>query len=313
MRHTTLRQMQVFEAVSRHLSFSRAAQELNLTQPAVSLQIKQLEGLTRLPLFEQVGRKVYLTEAGETLLDHVRAVLNAVENADEAMAALRGEAAGKLRIGVISTAKYVAPTILSAFETGFPGIDLSLTVGNRQQILSLLADNAVDLAIMGRPPTSISVNAVPFAPHPMIFIANPSHPLIGKKITLSELDGQAFLLREKGSGTRTLMEELLNQNGVTPSKVFEMTSNETIKQGVMAGMGVSFISAHTVGLEVAVGRIEVMDVADTPVMREWFAVTREGKRLLPVAEAFIKFLVDRGEELIDKAIKGPPLRRRRRQ
>ncbi len=313
MRHTTLRQMQVFEAVSRHLSFSRAAQELGLTQPAVSLQIKQLEGLTRLPLFEQVGRKVYLTEAGETLLDHVRAVLNAVENADEAMAALRGEAAGKLRIGVISTAKYVAPTILSSFESGFPGIDLSLTVGNRQQILALLGDNAVDLAIMGRPPTSISVSATPFAPHPMVFICNPSHPMARKKIELSELDGEAFLVREKGSGTRTLMEDLLAEHGVAPSKLIEMTSNETIKQGVMAGMGVSFISAHTVGLEVSVGRIEVMLVKNTPIKREWFAVTREGKRLLPVAEAFIRFLIENGEGLIETAIRGPAVRRRRKQ
>lgn len=306
MRHATLRQMQVFDAVARHLSFSRAANELHLTQPAVSMQVKQLEGLAGLPLFEQVGRQLYLTAAGDTLLGHARAILGAVADAEEAMAALRGQRAGGFRIGVVSTAKYFAPSLLSAFTAGYPGVEVSLAVANRSQILSDLAENRVDLALMGRPPTDLKVEAVVFAPHPHVMIAAPSHPLARKRLPLSELDGEAFLVREQGSGTRLLMERLLAEHGVTPGRLMEMASNETIKQAVMAGMGISFLSAHTIGLEVSVGRLVVLDVEDTPVERQWHVVWREGKRLLPVAGAFVDFLKARGAALIEEAVRSAP-------
>jgi len=225
------------------------------------------------------------------------------------MAALRGEQAGRLRIGVVSTAKYFAPSILSAFTAGYPGIEMSLAVVNREQILGLLADNEVDLALMGRPPETIPVKAFTFAPHPSVFIAQPSHALARKAAPLSALGGETFLVREQGSGTRVLMESLLEENGVIPGKIIEMASNETIKQAVMAGMGVSFISRHTVGLEVSVGRLAVLPIENTPVEREWFAVHRQGKVLLPVVEAFLQFLKERGLALVEEATRADAPRR----
>ncbi|MGB0682519.1 MAG: LysR family transcriptional regulator [Magnetovibrionaceae bacterium] len=311
MRHTTLRQMQVFNAVAKHLSFSKAARELHLTQPAVSLQVKQLESRTQVPLFEQVGRKLHLTGAGEELLGHIKTVLSAIEDAEEAMQALRGRQAGGLKIGVISTAKYFAPTILSAFVAGYPGVDLTLKVANREQIIALLADNAVDLCFMGRPPTDMKIQAHRFASHPLVMIASANHPLAGKACQFADLTEETFLLRESGSGTRTVMEALLAENHIQPRKSMEMASNETIKQAVMAGMGVSLLSRHTVGLEVSAGRLAILDIANTPVLRDWYLVHREGKRLLPVAEAFVSFIRENGARLIDESTRTTPARRSR--
>lgn len=311
MRHATLRQMQVFEAVARHLSFSKAAQELNLTQPAVSLQVKQLEGLARLPLFEQVGRRLYLTGAGEVLLGHAYAILGAVTDSEEAMAALRGQKAGGLKIGGVSTAKYFAPFLLSAFAGGYPGVDVALTVANRQRVVELLDENAIDLALMGQPPADQRFTATRFADHPLVVIAAPTHPLAGRRIPAKALSGETFLVREQGSGTRAAMERLLAEHGVIPGRTIEMSSNETIKQAVMAGMGVSFLSQHTVGLEVSVRRLEILPVDGTPVLRHWNVVHREGKRLLPVAEAFIRFLGEHGARVLDEATRMNPPRRGR--
>lgn len=306
MRRATLRQMQVFDAVARHLSFSRAAQELNLTQPAVSLQIKQLEGITKLPLFEQIGRQIFLTGAGDTLLIHIRAVLEDIKQADLSMAALRGESAGRLSIGVVSTAKYYAPSILSSFTSGYPEIDLNLKVANRAQILALLADNEIDAALMGRPPESIDVEATIFAKHPSVFIAAPDHPLTKGHHKLKDLSGEVFIVREQGSGTRILMESLMQKGHIVPSQIIEMANNETIKQAVMANMGISFISKHTVGLEVSVKKLAILDVDGTPVQRDWHVVHRRGKRLLPVVEAFITYLKGYGAMMVADATMSDP-------
>ncbi|HYD32500.1 MAG TPA: LysR substrate-binding domain-containing protein [Azospirillaceae bacterium] len=313
MRYATLRQMQVFEAAARHLSFSKAAQELHLTQPAVSLQIKQLEGLATLPLFEQVGRRLHLTAAGEVLQRHAHAILGAVADAEEAMSALRGVRAGGLRIGVVSTAKYFAPFILSAFASGYPGVEVSLAVANRQQIVALLDENAIDLALMGQPPVDAQFVAVRFAEHPLVVIASPNHPLVHRRIAPKGLDGETFLVREQGSGTRAAMERLMAEHGVMPGRLIEMASNETIKQAVMAGMGVSFLSQHTIGLEVSVRRLEILAVQGTPVVRHWNVVHREGKRLLPVGETFIRFLADQGARLVEEATRVRPPRHRASQ
>ena len=311
MRHATIRQMQVFESVARHLSFSRAAEELHLSQPAISLQVKHLEGLAGVPLFEQLKRRLYLTAAGETLLAHVRAVLAAVADAEEAMAALRGRKAGGLRLAVVSTAKYFAPPLLSVFLAGFPGVDLRLAIANREQVLAQLAANEVDLAIMGRPPTDFPVAAVAFAKHPMVMIASPDHVLARRKLRLADLGGEVFLQREQGSGTRVLMEGLLAESNVFPGRTIEMASNETIKQAVMAGMGVSLLSRHTIGLELSVGRLAVLDVQGLPVLREWHVVHRQGKQLLPVAAAFVRFLIEDGARLIEEATRIVAIRPRR--
>ncbi len=312
MRHATIRQMQIFDAVARHLSFSRAAEELHLSQPAVSLQIKQLEGLAGFSLFEQIGRRLHLTAAGEVLIRHARTILGAVADTEEAVMALRGRRAGGLRIAVVSTAKYFAPSMLSVFLAGYPGVELGLSVANREQVIGLLKANQVDLAIMGRPPTDFPVSAQPFAKHPMVVIANPSHPLTRRRnLTIGALAGETFLLREQGSGTRVLTEGLLAEHNVSAARSIEMSSNETIKQAVMAGMGISLLSRHTIGLEVSNGLLSILDVEGLPVMREWYIVHREGKQLLPVAGAFVDFLAKEGARRVEEATRCLPPRRRR--
>ncbi|MDP1524493.1 MAG: LysR substrate-binding domain-containing protein [Rhodocyclaceae bacterium] len=292
MKHVTLRQLKVFEAVARHLSFSRAAEELHLTQPAVSMQVKQLEEQAGLPLTEMVGKKVYLTGAGEEVARHARRIAQQLREAGEAIDAIKGVRGGRLSIGVISTAKYFAPRLLAEFLRRKPGIELNLRVNNRETVVRQLADNEIDLAIMGQPPQEFTTVSEAFADHPLVIVAAPDHPLAkAKHITPAELNEQAFLIREPGSGTRATMERFFADTGITPRHVLEMVGNETIKQAVMAGLGLAFISAHTVSLECEVGRLVKLPVTGTPVTRRWFVVHRADKELLPVAETFRAFLL----------------------
>ncbi len=302
MKNVTFRQLKVFETVARHLSFSRAAEELHLSQPAVSMQVKQLEEAAGLPLTEQMGKKIHLTAAGEVLARHAAVIARQLEDASESLAALRGTRGGRLTLGVVSTAKYFAPRLLAAFRGQAPEAELHLQVHNRETIIELLAGNRIDLAIMGRPPQDLPTVAQSFARHPFIFIAAPEHPrLKARRLAPAGLQGETFLIREIGSGTRATFERFLAEHKVEPGRILDMGSNETIKQAVMAGMGIAFISAHTVGLELAVKRLARLPVAGTPVMRDWFVVHRAEKRLLPLAEAFRAFLIGRGEALIDMA------------
>ena len=292
MKHITLRQLKVFEAVARHLSFSRAAEELHLTQPAVSMQVKQLEEQAGLPLTEMVGKKVFLTGAGEEVARHARRIAQQLREANEALDAIKGVRGGRLSIGVVSTAKYFAPRLLAEFRKRHPGIELNLAVHNREIIVRQLADNEIDLAIMGQPPQEFATVAEGFADHPLVIIAPPDHPLAKeKKIAPAQLDQETFLIRESGSGTRGTMERYFADAGVAPRQFIEMVGNETIKQAVMAGLGLSFISAHTVSLECEVGRLVKLTVAGTPVVRRWFVVHRAEKELLPVATTFREFLL----------------------
>lgn len=292
MKHVTLRQLKVFESVARHLSFSRAAEELHLTQPAVSMQVKQLEEQAGLPLTEMIGKKVYLTEAGEEVARHARRVAQQLREAGEAIDALKGVKGGRLSIGVISTAKYFAPRLLAEFRRGHPGIELDLRVNNRETVVRQLADNEIDLAIMGQPPQEFTTLAEAFADHPLVIIAPPEHPLAEKKrVSSADLAEETFLIREPGSGTRATMERFFADVGIVPRHSLEMVGNETIKQAVMAGLGLAFISAHTVSLECEVGRLVRLPVTGTPVIRRWFVVHRAEKELLPVAETFRAFLL----------------------
>ncbi|MBI3140448.1 MAG: LysR family transcriptional regulator [Rhodocyclales bacterium] len=309
--HLTLRQLKIFEAVARHLSFSRAAEELHLTQPAVSMQVRSLEEAAGLPLTEQVGKRVFLTEAGSELARHARVIAHQLREAEEALAAMKGLRGGRLNIAVVSTAKYFAPRLLAAFRAGHPEVELRLGVHNREAIVQQLADNEVDLAIMGRPPQEFETVAEVFAEHPLIILAAPEHPLAGRRrIEAAELSGETFLIREPGSGTRTAMEGYFAENGVQPGANLEMSSNETIKQAAMAGMGLAFLSAHTAGLELETGRLVQLPVAGTPVRRQWHVVHRAEKRLLPAAQAFRQFLLQDGERLIAAAGPAPAKRRR---
>lgn len=299
--HLTLRQLKIFEAVARHLSFSRAADELHLTQPAVSMQVRSLEEAAGLPLTEQVGKKIFLTEAGGELARHARVVAQQLREAEEALAAMKGLRGGLLNIAAVSTAKYFVPRLLAAFRDNHPEVELRLGVNNREAIVQQLADNEIDLAIMGRPPQEIETVSEPFADNPLVFIAAPDHPLARlKRIEPQRLAKEIFLLREPGSGTRAAMERFLSEHGVVPQRSVEMTSNETIKQAVMAGMGLSFLSLHTVGLELAAGKLVRLDVKGTPVTRDWHVVSRQGKRLSPLAEAFRSFLTADGAALIEE-------------
>jgi DNA-binding transcriptional LysR family regulator len=303
MRHLTLRQLRIFEAAARQLHFGRAAREMNLTQPAVSIQLKQLEAHVGLPLFEQMGRRMHLTQAGEELLRHARIVLQHLREAEDAIGALKGVGGGELHLAVTSTAKYFAPQLLAEFRRTHPEVKVRLTVSNREAVVRQLAENSCDLAVMGRAPGGLDTIAASFAKHPLAIIAAPEHPLARRRrVPLAELAGETFLIREPGSGTRNAMERAFAAHGFRPAETIEMSSNETIKQAVMAGMGVSFLSLHTVGLELAARRLAVLRVEGTPVMREWFVIHRERKRLSPAAAAFKEFLARRGSALVERVV-----------
>ncbi len=302
LRHTSLRRLRVFEAVARLRSYSRAAAELHLTQPAVSMQLRQLEAEAGLALVEQMGRRLDVTPAGREIVACARSVLARLREAEEAIGALSG-GGGELAIAAVSTGKYHVPKLLAEFRRLHPGVRVRLSVSNREAVVRDLTENAVDLAIMGTPPRGLDTLSVPFARHPMAIIAPPDHPLARRRrLPLARLAGDTFLIRERGSGTRSAMERLFAGRRFHPHETIEMSSNETIKQAVMAGMGVSFLSLHTVGLELAARRLIVLDVAGTPVMRAWHVIHREKKRLSPVAQAFKAFLIERGARAIEHAL-----------
>jgi LysR family transcriptional regulator, low CO2-responsive transcriptional regulator len=299
MKHVTLRQLKVFESVARHLSFSRAAEELHLTQPAVSMQVKQLEEQAGLPLTEMIGKKVFLTQAGEEVARHARLIAQQLREADEAIDALKGVRGGTLSIGVISTAKYFTPRLLAEFRRRQPGIELQLGVYNRETVLRKLAENQIDLAIMGQPPSDFPTVAEAFADHPLVIIAAPDHPLVAQtKIPPAALNEETFLIREPGSGTRATMERYFAEAGVVPKQRMELISNESLKQAVMAGLGLAFISAHTVRLECEVGRLVILPVTGTPIIRRWYVVHRAEKQLFPVAAAFRAFLISEAPAML---------------
>jgi LysR family transcriptional regulator, low CO2-responsive transcriptional regulator len=301
MKHVTLRQLRIWRLVAEHLSFSKAARELHLTQPAISIQVKQLQQSAGVPLFEQIGKKLHLTEAGKELARYAASVTDLLRAAEETLASHRGITGGIVRIGVVSTAKYFAPSMLAAFTGIHPDVRMQLSVANREDIIRLLADNAIDLAIMGRPPKGLRTVASPFAKHPLVVIAPAGHPLAGKhSIPLARLANETFLMREPGSGTRMSMEKTFRDRGVHYRAGMEISSNETIKQAVMAGLGLSFLSVHTVGLELGAGRLVVLDVAGLPVMRDWYVIHLKDKRLTPVAAALKEFLLANGARIIQE-------------
>ena len=293
----TFRQLRVFTEVAQQGSMIRAAAALHLTPPAVSMQIKQVESHVGLLLFDRHGRQVSLSTAGEYFLVHAKRLLAAVKEADNAMARFKKLDHGLLTIGIVSTAKYFVPHLLARFHEEHSGVDVRLrVVGNREQLVAMMQAGEVDLSVMGRPPKEIATRAESFAAHPLVFVCPPRHPLldIGKP-PVSALQGCAFIVREHGSGTRAAMESFFAEHRFEPRITMEMSSNETIKQAVMAGMGLSFLSLHTIGLEVRSGLLNVLDVEGTPLMRMWNIVHLQSKVLSPSAEAFRYFMIERGE------------------
>ena len=311
MKNATLRQLKVFEAVARHLSFSRAAEELYLTQPAVSTQVKKLTDHAGLALFEQLGKKIHLTPAGVELLSFSRVIIQQFKEVEEAMTQFKGISGGKLNVTVISAGDYFFPKVLVEFASRHAGVTLNLGVCNREELLEQLLLNQTDLAIMVRPPQGMDTVNVAFAPHAYVIVAPPDHPLTGsKRIAMSRMAKEPFLIREKGSDTWNSMEEGLGEHLANLNIAMEIKSTETIKQAVIAGMGVSFLSSHTVSRELQLGSLVALDVQGLPLMLNWYVVHRKNKRLPPVAQAFKNFLMTDGAALIEQTM-GQEIKRRR--
>lgn len=292
MKNLTMRQLQIFSVAARHLSFVRASEELFLTQPAVSMQIRQLEETVGMPLFDKIGKKMYLTEAGRHLEHTAHEVLGAIKNAQDSLAALAGLRAGLVSVALVSTAKYFVPKLIALFKQSYPEIELRITVSNREALIRLLHNNEIDLAIMGRPPKEIDVMSFPLARHPHVIIASPDHPLAQRhRIRPADLNSETFLLREEGSGTRLAMESFFAAEQVEPRRGMVMGSNETIKQAVIAGLGLGFISLHTIALELKAGELAALDIKGMPMMRTWFAAHLRNKHLSPATAAFKEFMI----------------------
>ena len=303
MKHATLRQLKVFEAVARHLSFSRAAEELHLTQPAVSIQVRKLEEHAGMPLFEQFGKKIYLTAAGAELLDIGRNIMHQFDVAESAMTQLKGVSGGKLNVAVISAGDYFFPRLLVEFIGRHQGVVLNFTVHNREGLLEKISANQTDLAIMVRPPRDPDMVCEAFAPHPYVVVAAPGHSLAGKNdICMERLIREDFVVREKGSDTWQSMKEGFGDHIHRLKIAMEITSTETIKQAVMAGMGIGFLSAHTIAQELRIGSLKVLDVHGFPLMLNWYVLHRRQKRLPPVAQAFKDFLVAEGPAMISQLV-----------
>ena len=293
MRSATVRQLQIFSVAASHLSFARAAEKLHLTHAAISLQIKQLEDVCGTQLFDRIGKKVFLTEAGDILLDHARQILQSLKDADESLMALKGLKGGRVTIAVTSTAEYFAPGLLAEFRKAQADVRVRLLVDNREEVSRMLISNEVDLATMGRPPADMEAEATTFAPHPFVIVAGADHPLVGRTaLTLDDIAQETMIVREAGSGTRLAMEGFFREHSIEPNIDMEMGSNEAIKQAVVAGLGISFISQHTLGLELSAGRLVVLPVEGMPVMRRWFLVRHKSKRLTPALGAFWDFVLE---------------------
>ncbi|MHB1074907.1 LysR family transcriptional regulator [Thiobacillus sp.] len=293
MRRLTLRQFRVFEAVARHLSFSRAAGELHLSQPAVSMQVKGIEAILGVPLTEQLGKKIFLTDAGLEVLHASQAITARLDDLQHNLAQLRSVDTGRLNMAATSTVNAVATDILARFRGRHPGVAIHLDVSNRAAVLDQLVGNRIDLAIMGQVPDGLGLEATRFMDNPLVVIAAPDHPLVGKKkISVRDLASQSFLVREAGSGTRGAMERFFAARGLEIRSSMEMSSNEAIKQAVQAGLGLGILSLQTLEMELALKRLAVLAVEGFPIMRHWYVVHRTDKRLSPVAQAFKNFVLE---------------------
>ena len=303
MRNYTLKQIQTFMEVARQGSVSKAAERLFVTQPAVSMHIRQLEDAFGVALFEPQGRGIRLTDAGHAFAGRATAVMAELHELESLMAEHAGAKQGRIALAVVTTAKYFVPMLLVRFGQLFPGIDVVLRIDNRENVLGLLARSEADLVIMGRAPKNMATEAVAFATNPMGIIAPPKHPLVQReRLPFTALADHLFVVRESGSGTRAAMERLFAQNEVPLKVAMEMPSNETIKQAVMAGMGLSFLSLRTVRQELAGGYLAQLDISGMPLTGQWFITHLAGKTLSPAARAFKEFLIEQGGPLMDSVV-----------
>ena len=293
MRRLTLRQFRVFEAVARNLSFSKAAAELHLSQPAVSMQVKGIENILGMPLTEQMGKKIYLTDAGREVLYACQSITARLDDLQTNLAQLRGMDSGRLNIAVTTTVSAIATGILASFRVRYPKVSIHLDVSNRDSVLGQLAHNRIDIAIMGQVPDGLDLEATRFMDNPLVVIAPPDHPLARKKkVSLVDLASEPFLVREAGSGTRGAMERFFADKELELTTSMEMNSNEAIKQSVQAGLGLGILSLQTLEQELELKRLVVLNVESFPIMRYWYIVHRKNKRLSTAAQAFKRFLLE---------------------
>jgi LysR family transcriptional regulator, low CO2-responsive transcriptional regulator len=315
-RSASFRQLATFHAVARLGSVSRAAEEMHLTQPAVSIQIAALEESARTPLLQRSGRGIRLTEAGELLAGYAGRILDLWREAGEEMATLQGVFSGTLRVGAVTTAEYLLPPLLVTFANDNPKVKVKLVAGNRDEIVRMLAVQDIDVAIMGRPPAELKTTASAFAKHPMAFVAAPSHPSMeAARKGVGALASAHLLVRERGSGTRTTVERIFKDAGVPLRIGSEMSSNEAIKQMCAAGFGVAFLSLHTCVLELEAGLLKVLPLPDNPIERDWFVMHLASRQLPQVAAAFEQFLIDRAQAQILRQLgsMGLPVKRTKKK
>ena len=297
--HLTLRQLQCFSAVAKNLSFTKAAEELHLTQPAVSMQIRQLEQQAGLPLTEQFGKKIHLTEAGKEVYRYARSILQQVDEMDDVLDQLKGFSGGRLRIAAISSANYFTPRLLGTFHHRYPDVNVSIDVTNQKAVLRLVLENEVDMAIMGQPPSDSRIEAIPFMENPLIIVAPPNHRLAKRKrIQLKELEKEVFLIREVGSGTRGAMERFFRQQKLKLTPGMGMGSLSSIKQGVQAKLGLAMLPRNAVRNELQYGQLVELKIRGLPIERHWYVVLHKGKRLSGAAEQFRRLLIDEAVELL---------------
>jgi len=297
----TLKQLKILEAVVEHNSYTDAAKALYMTQPAVSMQIKQMEGQIGLPLFEREGKQVSLTEAGGELLHYARMIRQQLDEAELMIEELKGLKRGKLHLTMASTANYFAPQLIAAFLHDYPGAQVTLDVTNRTGLLNALDNNSTDMVIMGKPPKGHNVTAIRFMDNPLVVIASPGHPLASQKtlIPLRQLADEPFIVRERASGTRIAAERFFALHDMQLKAGMEMNRSEAIKQAVMAELGLGIVSLHTIEMELALERLVVLKIEDFPIMRQWHIVYRKGKRFAAIPEAFKNYVLEHAEQLIN--------------
>lgn len=308
MKNLTFRQLRAVLAIHQFGKITKAANALGLTGPAVTLQLQQLEADLQTALFDRLPDGLRPTAAGLAVIRAAEAIEERVRILDEEVTAIAGGSRGHLKLGVVSTAKYFAPRLMAAFKLQVPDIELELSIGNREETIAALEGHQLDIALMGRPPGLLPVDSLVFGDHPLVIIAPADHRLAKRlDITKEEVATENFLIREPGSGTRISLEIFFANN---PKKLehlgTEMRSNETIKQAVMAGMGIAFISAHTIEMEVEIGRLVVLDVVGMPIRREWFSVWRNDRVFTPAMATFNNFLVRQGAKYLPHVTKPYP-------
>lgn len=299
LRHGMLPQLAVFEAAARLGSYTRAAEALHLAQPTVSTQIKKLSDTLKVPLFEQVGKRMHLTPGGRALQATCRELFGSLERLEDSLAALRDMERGRLRLAVSTTGKYFAPRLLGAFVEMHPTIEVSLRLHNRQVLIERLAENTDDLYIFSNPPEDLEVETQAILPNPMVVFARADHRLARRKrIPFSALATEPFLMREPGSGTRKVAYDAFDRHGIEPNVRMELSTNEAIKQAILAGLGISILSRYTLGLDTGDDRLVELRVEGFPIERVWQFVTPVGKRIPPVARAFMAFVRTEARSLV---------------